>query len=89
MGTKEDLFTINQIKHIPQIHKQPIKNFLNSTFEQINKKNQWLINWGKHWTEKWSSWAKEIPTVSCWSVGKKFQNLDSSKNELLQNKKDQ
>lgn len=40
MGTKEDLFTINQIKHIPQIHKQPIKNFLNSTFEQINKKNQ-------------------------------------------------
>ena len=39
-GTKKDIFTVNQIKDILQIHVQSIINFFNLTLERIDKKNQ-------------------------------------------------
>ena len=38
MGTKKDVFTINQIKDILQIHEQTITDF-NSALEIMDKKN--------------------------------------------------
>ena len=43
MGTKKDVFTINQIKDILQIREQSITNFFNSTLERMDKKNSDLI----------------------------------------------
>ena len=43
MGTKKDVFTTNQIKDILQIHEQTIRNFFNSTLEQMDKKTSDLI----------------------------------------------
>ena len=39
MGTKKDVFTINQIKDILIIHEQSITKFFNSTLEQIGKRS--------------------------------------------------
>ena len=38
MGTKKDVFTINQVKDILQIHEQTIANFFNSTLEGMDRK---------------------------------------------------
>ena len=38
MGTKRDVFTINQVKDILQIHEQTIANFFNSTLEGMDRK---------------------------------------------------
>ena len=43
MGTKKDVFTINQTKNILQIHEQTITNFFNSTLERMHKKISDLI----------------------------------------------
>ena len=43
MGTKKDVFTINQIKDILEIHEQTITNFFNSTLERMDKKISYLI----------------------------------------------
>ena len=40
MGTKKDVFTINQIKDIVKIHEQSVTNLFNSTLEQMDKKNR-------------------------------------------------
>ena len=52
MGTKKDVFTINQIKDILQIHEQSITNFFNSTLDWMDKRisdligeNAVLITW--------------------------------------------
>ena len=41
MGTKKNIFTINQIKDAVKILEQSMANFFNSTLERIDKKNQW------------------------------------------------
>ena len=38
MGTKKDVFTINQIKDILQIHEQLITDFFDSTLERVDRK---------------------------------------------------
>ena len=38
MGTKKDVFTINQVKDILQIHEQTTANFFNSTLEGMDRK---------------------------------------------------
>ena len=38
MGTKKDVFTINQVKDILQIHEQTIANVFNSTLEGMDRK---------------------------------------------------
>ena len=43
MGTKKDVFTINQIKDILQIHEQSITNFFNSTLDWMDKRISDLI----------------------------------------------
>ena len=43
MGTKKDVFTINQIKDILWIHEKPITNIFNSTLEQMDKRISDLI----------------------------------------------
>ena len=43
MVTKKEVFTINQMKDILQIHGQLITNFFNSTFERMDKKINHLI----------------------------------------------
>ena len=43
MGTKKDIYTINQIRYILQIHEQSITNFFNSTLAKIDKKISDLI----------------------------------------------
>ena len=52
MGTKKDVFTINQIKDTLQIHEQSITNFFNSTLDWMDKRisdligeNAVLITW--------------------------------------------
>ena len=40
MGTKKNIFTINQIKDAVKILEQSMANFFNSTLERIDKKNQ-------------------------------------------------
>ena len=43
MGTKKDVFTINQIKDILQIQEQSITNIFSSTLERMDKKVSYLI----------------------------------------------
>ena len=43
MGTKKDVFAINQIKDILQSDEQTITNFFNSTLERMDKKISDLI----------------------------------------------
>ena len=43
MGTKKDVFTINQIKDILQIHEQSITNFFNSALDWMDKRISDLI----------------------------------------------
>ena len=57
MGTKKDVFTINQIKDILQIYEQSITNFFNSTLERMDKKISDL-------TGENAVLENEIPTVS-------------------------
>ena len=52
MGTKKDVFTINQMKDILQIHEQSITNFFSSTLDWMDKRisdligeNAVLITW--------------------------------------------
>ena len=51
MGTKKDVFTVNKVKDILQIHLQSKINFFNLTLERMDKKNQ-RPDWRKRCTEK-------------------------------------
>ena len=88
MGTKKEVFTINQIKDILQIHEQTITNFFNSTLEQMDKKISYLIGENAVLKNEVAELKKSLQYhTDQWEEN--FKTLDNSKNELLQNQKHQ
>ena len=83
MGTKKDVFTINQIKDILQIHEQTITNFFNSTLERMDKKISYLIGENAVLKNEVAELKKSLQFhTDQWEEN--FKTLDNLKNELLQ-----
>ena len=88
MGTKKEVFTINQIKDILQIHEQTITNFFNSTLERMDKKISYLIGENAVLKNEVAELKKSLQYhTDQWEEN--FKTLDNLKNELLQNQKHQ
>ena len=70
MGTKKDVFTINQMKDILQIHEQSITNFFSSTLDWMDKRISDLIG--------------ENAVLKTWRENSyKTKNINNNKNNQL------
>ena len=88
MGTKKDVFTVNQIKDILQIHEQSITNFFNSTLERMDKKISHLNGENPVLKNEVAELRKSLQFhTDQWEEN--FKTTDNLKNELLQNQKHQ
>ena len=88
MGTKKDVFTVNQIKYILQIHEQSITNFFNSTLERMDKKISDLNGENPVLKNEVAELRKSLQFhTDQWEEN--FKTTDNLKNELLQNQKHQ
>ena len=88
MDTKIDVFTINEIKDILQIHEQSVRNFFYSTLQRMDKKNIDLIGENAVLKDEVAELKKSLKFhTDQWEEN--FKTLDNLKNELLQNQKHQ
>ena len=85
MGTKKDLFPINQMKDILQIDKQSITNFFNSTVELMDKNISDIIGENAVLKNEVAELKKSLQFhTDQWEEN--FKRIDNL-NELLQNQK--
>ena len=85
MGTKKDLFPINQMKDILQIDKQSITNFFNSTVELMGKNISDIIGENAVLKNEVAELKKSLQFhTDQWEEN--FKRIDNL-NELLQNQK--
>ena len=86
MRTKKDVFTINQIKDILQIHEQSTINFFKSTLDRMDKRISDLIEENAVLKIEIVELKKSLQFHTD-QRKENFKTLDNMKSELLQNQK--